>query len=668
MFTTRPTLQGTFGMVSSTHWLASQSAMAVLEDGGNAYDAAVAAGFVLHVVEPHLNGPAGEVPIILAPAGGEVRVLCGQGVAPAAATIAHYRGLGLDLVPGTGPLAASVPGAFDAWMLLLRDHGTKSLADVLKYAIGYAEDGHAPVERVGETVETVRELFETEWTSSADVYLPDGRSPRPGELFRNPALAATWRRLVAEATEEAGARREADAGREPGGRQEPGVRGGGERIAEIEAARRIWREGFIAEALVRQAARPTMDTSCERHSGTLTAADLAGWSASYEAPATYDWRGWTLCKAGPWSQGPVLLQQLALLPPELPRYGSAEYVHLLIEGCKLAMADREAWYGDVGEVPLEELLSAEYNAGRRALVGEKASYELRPGSPGGRAPRLSGHARVVAAGEDGFDALGVPGAGEPTVARAGGAAGVGASRAGAGRAGAGRAGAGLGEPTVVERPASPLPGEPDVSADGATRGDTCHLDIVDRWGNMVAATPSGGWLQSNPVVPELGFPLGTRLQMAWLDEGLPNSLTPGRRPRTTLTPSLALRDGVPVMAFGTPGGDQQDQWQLHFFLAVALRAEVRGGLDLQGAIDAPNWHNDSFPGSFYPRGMRPGSVTVESRTDPDVVEELRRRGHDVQVGDAWSEGRLCAVARDPRTGVLSAAANPRGMQGYAVGR
>uniref|UniRef100_UPI003F8A2DE5 gamma-glutamyltransferase family protein n=1 Tax=Streptomyces sp. SD11 TaxID=3452209 RepID=UPI003F8A2DE5 len=633
MFTTRPTLQGTFGMVSSTHWLASQSAMAVLEDGGNAYDAAVAAGFVLHVVEPHLNGPAGEVPIILAPAGGEVRVLCGQGVAPAGATVAHYRGLGLELVPGTGPLAAAVPGAFDAWMLLLRDHGTKSLTDVLKYAIGYAEDGHAPVERVGQTVETVRELFETEWTSSAEVYLPGGEPPRPGELFRNPALAATWKRLIAESAGDGA------------------VQEGDRRVAQIEAARRIWREGFIAEALVRQAARPTRDTSGERHSGTLTAADLASWSASYEAPATFDWRGWTLCKAGPWSQGPVFLQQLALLPPELPRYGSAAYTHLLIEGCKLAMADREAWYGDAGEVPaaelLPELLSPRYNAGRRALIGEKASYELRPGSPGGRTPLLSGHARVVASGEGGFDALAAPGAGEPTVAR--GAEGA-------------------GEPTVAKPPTSPVPGEPDVSADGGTRGDTCHLDIVDRWGNMVAATPSGGWLQSNPVVPELGFPLGSRLQMAWLDEGLPNSLTPGRRPRTTLTPSLALRDGVPVMAFGTPGGDQQDQWQLHFFLAVALRAQVRGGLDLQGAIDAPNWHNDSFPGSFYPRGMRPGGVTVESRTDPDVVEELRRRGHDVQVGDAWSEGRLCAVARDPRTGILSAAANPRGMQGYAVGR
>lgn len=606
MFTTRPTLQGTFGMVSSTHWLASQSAMAVLEDGGNAFDAAVAGAFVLHVVEPHLNGPAGEVPILLAPAGGEVQVLCGQGVAPAGATVAHYRGLGLDLVPGTGPLAAAVPGAFDAWLLLLRDHGTKPLDEVLKYAIGYAEHGHPPVENITATVESVRELFETEWTSSAEVYLPGGQAPRPGEPLRNPALAATWKRLLAETA------------------------GAGDREARIDAARAVWRTGFIAEALLRQSRRPTLDSSGSRNTGTLTESDLADWTASYEAPATYDWNGWTLCKAGPWSQGPALLQQLALLPADLPRYGSADYVHLLIEGCKLAMADREAWYGDADEVPLTELLSAEYNTGRRDLIGADASWELRPGSPGGRTPRLPklAHARVPG------DALGV---GEPTVATAA-----------------------VGEPTVVA--------EPRVSADGTTRGDTCHLDMVDRWGNMIAATPSGGWLQSNPVVPELGFPLGTRLQMTWLEEGLPNTLAPGRRPRTTLSPSLALRDGVPVLAFGTPGGDQQDQWQTHFFLAAVLSAPVRGGLDLQGAIDAPNWHNDGFPSSFYPRGRQPGSVTVESRMPEEVVAELRRRGHDVTVGPAWSEGRLCAVARDPGTGVLSGAANPRGMQGYAVGR
>jgi len=601
VFTTRPTLQGTFGMVSSTHWLASASAMAVLEDGGNAFDAAVAAGFVLQVVEPHLNGPGGEVPIILAPEGGPVRVLCGQGSAPAGASVEHYTGLGLDLVPGTGPLAAAVPGSFDAWLLLLRDHGTKSLADVLRYAIGYAEHGHPAVDQVGETVGTVHELFETEWTTSAAVYLTDGRPPKPGALLRNPTLAATWRRVLAES----------------------GGGNGASREAQIDAARRVWREGFVAEHLAAFAARPTMDTSGERHTGTLTAADLAGFEAYYDEPATFTWNGWTIVKPGLWSQGPAFLQQLALLPDEADEldYAAPDHVHRLVEGTKLAMADREAWYGDApaAEVTVDELLAPEYSAARRALVGERASEELRPGSPGGRVPRLPTEALRAANGEPRLPAS--VGAGEPTVAR-----------------------------------------------NGATAGDTCHVDVVDRWGNMVAATPSGGWLQSNPVVPELGFPLGTRLQMAWLEPGLPNSLTPGRRPRTTLSPSLALRDGKAVMAFGTPGGDQQDQWTVHFLLAVALREKVRGGLDLQGAIDAPNWHTESFPSSFYPREMYPGSVVVESRIGEPTIAELRRRGHRVTVGEPWSEGRLCAVARDPESGVLAAGANPRGMQGYAAGR
>ncbi len=587
MFTTRPTLQGTFGMASSTHWLASSTAMAVLEDGGNAFDAAVAAGFVLQVVEPHLNGPGGDLPIILAPAGGRVQVLCGQGPAPAGASVESYTGLGLDLVPGTGPLAAAVPGAVEAWLVLLRDHGTKRLSDVLRYAIGYASDGHPAVERIGGAVAAVRELFETEWTTSAALYLDGGAPPKAGALLRNPALAATWRRLLAEAA-------------------------GGSREAEIDAARRVWSQGFVAEALVSAAARPTMDTSGERHAGFLTADDIAGFEASYEAPATFTWNGWTVAKPGLWSQGPVFLQQLALLPDDLD-LGTPDSVHTLVEGTKLAMADREAWYGDRADVTLDALLDPAYSKARRDLVADTASFDLRPGSPDGRAPRLpSAHAGSV--------------------------------------------------------PATAGSGEPTVAVDGATRGDTCHIDVVDASGNMISATPSGGWLQSNPVVPELGFPLGTRLQMAWLQDGLPNSLTPGRRPRTTLSPSLALRDGEPVLAFGTPGGDQQDQWTLHFFLAVAQREPVRGGLDLQGAIDAPNWHTDSFPSSFYPRGTSPGSVVVESRIGEETITELRRRGHDVTVAPPWSEGRISAVARDPETGIVSAGANPRGMQGYAAGR
>ncbi|MFP5371727.1 MAG: gamma-glutamyltransferase, partial [Actinomycetes bacterium] len=291
---------------------------------------------------------------------------------------------------------------------------------------------------------------------------------------------------------------------------------------------------------------------------------------------------------------------------------TADTVHRAVEAATLAVADREAWYGDSAEVPVEELLAAGYAGERRALIDERASTELRPGSPGGRTPRLP---RFVTAG--------------------------------------GR----------TQESAAPGTGEPTVSATGTTRGDTCHVDVVDRWGNLVSATPSGGWLQSSPTVPELGFPLGTRAQMFWLEPGLPNSLVPGRRPRTTLSPSLASRGGVPVMAFGTPGGDQQDQWQLCFWLRHAVQ-----GLDLQATINAPAWHTTSFPSSFFPRGMTPGEMVVESRIGDDVVADLRRRGHSVVVSDGWSLGRLSAVSRDPETGILRAAANPRGMQGYAAGR
>lgn len=601
-FTTRPTLQGTFGMAASTHWLASATAMSVLERGGNAVDAATAAGFVLHVVEPHLNGPAGEVPILLSVRGGEPQVLCGQGPAPAGASAAHYRDLGLELVPGTGPLAAAVPGAVDAWLTLLRDHGTWHLRDVLDHAIGAAEHGHVPVPRVASTVETVRGLFTEHWTTSAELYLPDGQAPRPDRLFRNPALARTWQRLLAEA-EVAGENRE----------------------LQIDAARRTWAQGFIGEALVAAAGRSTMDSSGEPHAGTLTGDDLAAFEATYEPTVTGEWGPWTVHKAGPWSQAPTFLQQLALLadtnPGELAPDGfTADVVHRLVEGGKLAFADREAWYGDAADVPLDRLLCDTYTTSRRGLITGEASFEFRPGRPDGRDPVLAAHVRRLLLG----------------------------------RGSAPAAAAGAGEPTVQR--------------DGVTRGDTCHVDVVDRWGTMVSATPSGGWLQSNPVVPELGFPLGSRLQMAWLDEGLPNTLTPGRRPRTTLSPSMACYDGVPTLAFGTPGGDQQDQWSFHLFVALADAFARTGGLDVQAAIDAPAWHTDALIGSFWPRGYQPGTVTVEGNVPGSTVEGLRERGHRVVVGPDWSEGRLSAVGRHPATGVLFAGANPRGMQGYASGR
>jgi len=187
--------------------------------------------------------------------------------------------------------------------------------------------------------------------------------------------------------------------------------------------------------------------------------------------------------------------------------------------------------------------------------------------------------------------------------------------------------------------------------------------VVDRWGNLVSATPSGGWLQSSPTIPDLGFCLGTRLQMTWLDETSPSALTPGRRPRTTLSPTMLLRDGIPVTALGTPGGDQQDQWQLLYLLRTIV-----GGYEPQAAIDAPAVHTTAMVDSFDPRVWSPAGAAVESRADPSVLDDLRRRGHDVTVDGPWTNGRLSAVSRDPSTGTLRAAADSRGNHGYAAGR
>jgi gamma-glutamyltranspeptidase / glutathione hydrolase len=608
-FTTRPELAGTFGMVASTHWLASAAGMAVLERGGNAFDAAVAAGFTLQVVEPHLNGPGGEVPVIGHDARrGETFVVCGQGTAPAAATVEAYAGLGLDLVPGSGLLAATVPGAFGGWLLLLREYGTLRLRDVLGYAIGYARSGYPLVPAISWSIASVADLFREHWHTSAEVYLPDGGAPSPGTLFTNRALAATYERVLAEAEA-----------------------AGDDRDVQIEAARRAWYDGFVADEIANFATTEVMDVTGERHRGLLTGHDLATWHARLEAPVSYEYGGLEVCKTGPWGQGPVFLQQLALLSGydlAAMEPGGAEYLHTVVEASKLAFADREAWYGDPAftDVPLERLLSADYNDERRKLIGETASLELRPGRPGGREPELPGFA-TNPFGRPGSDFAG------------------GGHRV-------------SGDPGIDATTGEPIGRSTHAQA---RRGDTCHLDVADRWGNVVTATPSGGWLQSSPVIPSLGFCLGTRAQMFTLTPGLPATLAPGKRPRTTLTPTLALRDGEPYLAFGTPGGDQQDQWTLAFFLN-----HVNFGMNLQQAIDFPAFHSAHFPSSFYPRQAYPGRLDVEARVGDAVVEELRRRGHDVHVQPPWSLGRISAVAR--RDGVLYGAANPRGMQGYAVGR
>ncbi|MCD1268146.1 transferase [Microbacterium sp. MEC084] len=596
---TRPDLRGRFGMAASTHWLASSSAQAVLERGGNAFDAAAAAAFVLQVVEPHLNGPGGDLTAVFATAEAPSTpvVLMGQGPAPAGATIEHFRSLGLDLVPGSGALAAAVPGAVDAWLLLLRDHGTWPLADVLEFAIGYAIDGHPAVRGVCTTIAGVADLFRQHWPTSAQRWLPDGRVPAEGDVLRAPAYGALLTDLSRAAS--------AVASREDG----------------IDAARALWRER-VGRAAEESARVPHRHSDGGDHAGVIAAADVAGFAASYEPAVTIPFRGHTIAKTGPWGQGPALLQALRILDgfdDERLDPSTELGAHTVLEALKLALADRDAWYGeDIGPGVLQHLLSEEYAAQRRALIGDTASREVRPGAVPGRAtPPLS-----------------------PLREQ-------------------GAVGAGVGEPTVRVGQTGAL----ETDAAGRTRGDTVHLDVVDRWGNIVSATPSGGWLQSSPEIPELGFCLGTRLQMTWLDESSPSRLQPGRRPRTTLTPTLVLRDGAPVMALGSPGGDQQDQWQLLLLLRVLV-----GGWTPQQAIDAPALHTTSMHGSFWPRTGTPAGAVVEDRIGDEVIAGLTARGHVVTRAGDWALGRLSAVTRDAATGLLGAAANPRGAQGYAVGR
>jgi gamma-glutamyltranspeptidase/glutathione hydrolase len=558
-------------MVSTTHWLASSTGMSVLELGGNAFDAAVAAGLVMGVVKPHVNGPGSEVPILLYSAHDDkLTVINGHGPAPGAASIDAFRDLGLEYVPATGLLAACVPGAFDAWMVLLRDHGRLSLSQVMSYAIEYAGGGYPVVPGITQEIGKAAARFRRYWPSSAALWLDEG-IPQPGTLFRNPALAQTYTRIV----------RDAEAAT-------------GDRDAQIESARDSFYRGFVADAIDSFVAGfGGTDTADDNHRGFLTGDDMARYEARLEEPVSVDYHGYTVFKNGPSTQGPVFLQQLMLLAGydlEKMGFNSVEYIHTIIECAKLAFADREAWYGDSAfvDVPMDALLTAEYAAERRKLVEDTASGEYRPGSVDGR---------------------------EPYVGR--------------------------------------------INAPGRS---TAHIAIVDREGNLISASPSGGLLQFSPAIPGLGFSLSERGQAFYLDEGHPNAIAGGKRPRTTLSCSIAFRQGVPYMAFGTPGGDRQDQWNLAFFLA-----HVHFGMNLQEAIDATLFHSIHHPRSFHPHDGYPKEVLMEASMPLGVRQGLRARGHVLVLVDEWTLGWQSAVTREP-DGSMRAGASPREMNAYAVGR
>ena len=595
-FTTRPVIMGTRGVVTSGHYLATAAGFRIMEQGGNAVDAAAAMSFCLNLLEPQSNGIGGEVPMLIYSAReGKTFAISGMGWSPQAFTIEWCRDNGIDLIPGDGYLPACVPAVVDTWATALSRFGTMSFAQILQPAIELSENGFPVYQGLHDRLSTHLSKYLELYPTTGEVYCPGGRVPQVGEVFRNPDLAGVLKTLV-----------RAEAGAAHKGRIE-GIRAARDAFYQGEIAERIIE--FIGDKLVE-------DATGTAHRGLLSLEDMAQWHASVEEPVSVNYRTLDVHKCPTWTQGPTFLQHLSILEGfDLKGLGhnSADYLHTLVESAKLAFADREAYYGDplFDQVPLEVLLSKEYASSRRDLIVGSASSEMRPGDVGGGVPGYA--TRPVA--EDNRLALGVAA-------------------------------------SVIK----------DLGLDHAHVGDTTHLDAVDREGNMVAATPSGGWIGTSPVIKGLGFPLGTRGQMFYLNPERPNALAPHKRPRATLTPSLVTRNGEPFMVFGTPGGDAQEQWTLQFFLNY-----IDFGMNLQEALDAPTVHSVHFPSSFYPRNAYPRRVMVESRISPKVREELQRRGHEVVPIDGWANGKVMGIRYDKERGTILGAVSPKGDIGYAMG-
>ncbi len=576
MATIYPLVMGNRAAIASEHYLSAAAGARIFAAGGNAIDAAVAATFVEGIVNPHLHTIGGEAPMLVRPAGSaRVFAVNGNMTAPARATIEHYRSLGMNLIPGQGLLAAGVPAAFDALLTALDNFGTMPLTPVIEPALELAEDGFpAHQGLIGDPVKAAAVTGTTEmaslhanarhflkrWPSTAQIYLPGGRVPEPGQRLKNPALANFFRRLL-----------DAEAAARNGGRK-----------AGLAAARERFFRGDIAAEIVAWS---------EANGGLLTIEDLARFQTKIEEPLAITYHGFQIFKCQPWSQGPVFLQQLRLLEGwDLAAMGhnSAHYIHHVVEAAKLAFADREAWYGDPDytSVPMTGLLSKEYAEIRRRLIDPYRAL-LDPARPG-----------------------------DPIHMQA-----------------------------LIDSPPARSWG----------RG-TVHVDAVDYRGNAIAITPSGGWIPSSPVIDTLGFPLGTRLQSFHLDQHHPNALAPGKRPRTTLTPSMTIDPAGRTIAFGTPGGDNQDQWTLQFFLNL-----VHFGMDLQEAIEAPRFSSGHMPITFYPHSANPGLLRIEDRIDRQVRDDLAARGHVIDPMPAYREGFVLAAMYDPASGALCAGADPRGQ-------
>ncbi len=555
-------------MVAAGTSLSVQAGTRILAAGGNAFDAGVAAVLAAAVNEISHFGLGGEAPAIVFQAGnGKVTVVSGQGPAPGAARPAHFAAAGV--VPGNGPNGGTVPAVVDAMALTLQHFGTMSLAEVLAPAIELA-DGFPMYGALRDSL-LANHRNTARWEWARRTYYPQGRVPEIGELFRQPALAATLRALVA--AEGAALARGAD------------------RDKAIEAGRDVFYQGEVGRRIA---------AAVQQDGGLLRHEDLATYRGRLEAPLTTRFLGYDVHKAGFWSQGPALLMTLNMLEAagiEAMQHGSEQYLHTLAEAIKLAFDDRNAWFGDplFADVPAEGLLSRAYAIERAALIGPRASLQHRYGNPhahqrSGRAPRA------------------------------------------------------MFEPRQLRAPGDPF-------------NDTTAIEVADADGNLFSCTPSSGWLMGGAYIAgDTGVPMSNRMAVFDLDPASPNVLAGGKRPRTTLTPTVVTRDGKPFLAVGTPGGDSQDQ-----HIAQTLLNIIIGGQNLQQALEAPRLQSVHFHASFGEKRAVPGGLQIESRFGAEVITGLMRRGHRVSVVGGYDiETAGVAVGVDPRYGTLRGGADIRG--------
>jgi gamma-glutamyltranspeptidase/glutathione hydrolase len=573
--TVRPEIVAQHGVVAAGRHYVVEAGMRLLRAGGTAVDAGVASVFAAAVVEISHFGFGGEAPTIIYDARTrKVVVINGQGTAPAAATPAMFEAAGK--VPGNGPLGATVPAVMDAMALALEHYGTRSLAETMAPAIELA-DGFPMYDFLrGFLIREQKASSAYDWTMKT--YYPGGRIPEVGEIFRQPNLAKTLRTIAAA--------------------EQRALKGGKDRRAAIRAGRDAFYTGEIAQRIA---------AANKSAGGVFTYEDLAGYQGRIEQPASASFHGYTIFKAGPWNQGPVLLQTLNILEGidlRAMQHNSAAYIHTVHEAIKLAYADRNAYYGDprFAKVPLAGLLSKEYAAVRRALIGSEASLEQRPGDPFRFDPEVTAPVNRYT-------------------------------------------------PRAQGRPSASVP------------GDTTAVDVVDKAGNLFSATPSSGWLLGGAFVAgDTGVPMSNRMQVFDLDPASPNVLAGGKRPRTTLTPTVVLKDGKPFLAISTPGGDSQDQQILNVLLNVMVFE-----MPLQVAVEMPRINSLHPHSSFDDHASQPGVLEIEDRVPEAVRQELATRGHRLRVLTAYGMSTgIVAAGMNVATGTLKGAADPR-RERYVMG-